>query len=105
MVDRRLFQQVGKFDENLQPAYHEDSYMIYRIGLANLSQYEVLDALFYHRDRSTLIGLHIENMTDELDATRKAMDESMDYYSRKWGGLPGHEVFKSPFNSYSASEK
>jgi len=98
MVDQRLFKQVGKFDENLKPAYHEDSDMIYRIELANLQQYTVQDARFFHYDRATLIGLHIENRTDELNAIRKSMDESMDYYFCKWGGLPGKEIFKIPFN-------
>jgi hypothetical protein len=102
MVDNRLFQRVGKFDENLKPAYHEDSDMIYRIGLASFLQYRIQNALFFHHDRTTLIGLHTEGKTVELDDIRKSMDESMEYYFRKWGGLPGCEVFKTPFNSEAA---
>lgn len=98
MVDQRLFREVGRFDENLKPAYHEDSDMCYRLQLAKLNQYKVQDALFYHYDRATLVGLHIENKTEELHAIRNLMNTSMEYYFRKWGGLPGHEVFLSPFN-------
>lgn len=98
LVDRRLFQQIGKFDENLKPAYHEDCDLNYRIGLANLAQYRIQNALFYHYDRATLVGLH-EGRVDELFAIRASMDESMEYYFKKWGGLPGREVFRVPFNT------
>lgn len=101
LVDRRLFEQIGKFDENLKPAYHEDCDMNYRIALADFKQYRIQNALFYHYDRATLIGLQHDGRVDDLVEIERLMDESMEYYARKWGGLPGHEVFRVPFNGES----
>ena len=97
LIDRRLFEQIGKFDEQFEPAYHEDSDMLYRIKLAGGTIKNAAGARYHHFDRMTIIGAQMENDADFLNWLRVLMDESMRRYSLKWGGLPGQERFSIPY--------
>lgn len=99
MFDKRLIEKVGYFDEAFQPAYHEDSDMIYRLQLGKYKFITTSSAKFYHLDRVTLKGAMINDDQEFLLSTRKAMDDCMEYYTKKWGGLPTKEIFKTPFNN------
>lgn len=97
LIDRRLFEVIGPFDEQFEPAYHEDSDMLYRMRLANLLQLATPSARIFHLDRITLKGAMIAGQEEMLLRLRKMMDLSMERYKAKWGGLPGEEKFKRPY--------
>jgi GT2 family glycosyltransferase len=98
MVDRRLLSEVGGFDEQFGPAYHEDADMAYRLRLLKLSF--ACDGMspFFHLDQVSLKGAMVNNDEAFLLKLRLEMNESMRLYECKWGGLPGAETFLSPYN-------
>jgi GT2 family glycosyltransferase len=98
LIDKRLFEIVGDFDEQFEPAYHEDSDMLYRIKLKKLKTMSTKKALFYHLDRVTLKGAINNGDRDMLDTLRICMDLCMEKYAKKWGGLPGRERYKEPYD-------
>lgn len=98
LCDQRLFQLVGTFDENFIPAYHEDNDMGYRIKLAGQKTLSTPAAVYRHFDRMTLKCAAEAGQTDFLIETQYGMDASLKYYRKKWGGLPGEETFKVPFD-------
>ena len=98
LIDRRLFEVVGEFDEQFEPAYHEDSDMIYRMQLLRQQGASTNTARFFHLDRVTLKWAMASQNQEFLDKTRVLMDKSMERYSLKWGGMPGNEKFQTPYN-------
>ena len=101
LIDRRLFETVGKFDEQFEPAYHEDSDMLYRMRLAKLTQMATPSARIFHLDRVTLKGAMMEQNDELLLTLRQMMNLSMERYKAKWGGLPGEEKFTMPYGKPS----
>ncbi len=98
MLDRRLFEKVGMFDEDFKPAYHEDTDMIYRIHLSGQFCLMTSNALFYHYNRST-IEVCISHQDNEfLAGIRHHLDRGLELYQKKWGGVPGEEKFLTPYN-------
>lgn len=90
-VDRRLFEQVGKFDESFVPAYFEDNDMHRRIVLAGFNGYSY--APYFHYGSST-VGF---DKAREREVANRFPDLER-YYKAKWGGGPGHETFTMAFN-------
>lgn len=84
--------KFGWFDEGFTPAYFEDNDMAYRIKLANGSMYARTDAGFYHRGSVT------QNWDGRQVVTGNMFEKNRVYYVTKWGGIPGQEVFITPFN-------
>lgn len=97
MIDKRLFEKIGEFDEQYEPAYHEDKDMLYRIKVAGGVVKECFSARYFHIDRTTLKGAMVNNDVALLETTRMQMDLSMERYAKKWGGLPGDEKFIVPY--------
>lgn len=110
MVDRGLFDIVGRFDENIKPAYGEDLDMQYRIQLAcdfygdesirhvctPLSEYEHLGSatISYSENRKKAF--------DELSQyARIGNRTSYQYICEKWGGERKNMTFTHPFNDIS----
>lgn len=86
---RSLFQQIGRFDEKI-PLYFEDNDAHYRI---RGSGFEALSYAPYWHYGSTTTNSNPEIQERVANLYR----QSEAYYSQKWGGLPGREVFKTPF--------
>lgn len=97
LLDQRLFDQVGRFDENFIPAYFEDSDMAYRIQVLGLTTLSTARALFYHIGRSTIDSL-IRNKITTIEDVSANIDRCRKRYLRKWGGDAGCERYRSPFN-------
>lgn len=94
LVDDRLFDLVGYFDENIRPAYTEDNDMHYRIKLAGEKALITTSSKFYHFGSRTIKSdseLEVENVATH--------GKNNVYYEEKWGGLPGKEVFTTPYMS------
>lgn len=90
---RRILRDIGMFDENFIPAYFEDCDYAYRASLIG-HRFGVCDQTnVYHVGSGTLE--HDPVFRQQHDALFVGNRE---YYLRKWGGLPGHERYKTPFN-------
>ena len=103
LVNNRFLNAVGPFDEGFKPVYHEDSDMRWRIGLKGLSMLSWKRSQFFHVENGTLKSSERAKTQDE-----KILVTSLSYtlkrYIAKWGGYPGKEVFKLPFNGASEKE-
>lgn len=89
-MSKNTFTLVGQFDEKYFPAYFEDNDYSYRMQLAGINTYssESFNPIVYRN-----------SMTWNLDRTLNLnFMGNREYYIRKWGGLPGAEIFNIPFN-------
>ena len=92
MVKKQTIQKVGFFDEDFFPAYFEDNDYHYRMKLVNLKAVKINMALYFHYGSRTI--------TENLEIREKSnlgYIPNRDYYRRKWGGVPGNEIYKIPF--------
>lgn len=95
MLSKECWIDVGEFDEEFAPAYFEDNDYHYRIGLAGMEAITYPPALFYHFASKT----NLEASETGLPMISNGMFENnRAAYARKWGGLPGQEVFKTPYD-------
>lgn len=79
MVDKRLPEIVGWFDENLKVGYFEDGEMHYRILLSKNKAVKVSKARFYHYGSRTI------SVDDGIFASnRRTYEENRDYIKKKW---------------------
>lgn len=82
-----------QFDEGFMPAYHEDNDYHRRLQLAGFG-YKIfgVNVPFLHYGSATL------NNNPRLRETWPAKFAACQtYYLRKWGGMPGSEVYQMPF--------
>lgn len=100
MVKKDFFTHVGRFDENIIPAYYEDNDMHGRLALANKKAVIYGGARFYH------FGSRTVNSDEEYRTEMpKFFRSNGEYFVRKFGRAPAGEVdemratyFKTPFN-------
>jgi GT2 family glycosyltransferase len=93
MMTLDCWNKVGKFDEEFKPAYFEDNDYHYRMKLLGLKAITLPLAVFYH------YGSRTQNEALNVPAVPSyAFESNRAYYMNKWGGNPGEEVFKTPFN-------
>lgn len=100
MVDDRLFQKVGPFDEKFEPAYNEDLDMHWRIKLAGESAASYEGARFYHYGSQTI---KLDGALSDLNShSHPKLDQ---YFQQKWSYKPPTAddpftdgMFKFPFN-------
>lgn len=96
MITRRTIDLAGTFDENFTPAYFEDNDYHHRIHLAGYITANTAMAPMYHK------GSQTQNHTPGKPViTGKMFDLNRKYYERKWGGSPGQEIYRNPFNDLS----
>lgn len=101
MVDHRLFQIVGEFDEMFKPAYNEDLDMHWRIVLAGYKAVGYEGARFFHHGSRTI---HSDERL--LEQNHVTHDRNNRYFIRKWGAKPAtaadpfltDQMFRTPFN-------
>lgn len=100
MVDERLFEIVGPFDEAIKPAYNEDLDMHWRIRLAGCEAVQYEGARFYHHGSGT-----IRNDPELNERNHGTHSENNAYFVRKWGYKPPtaddpftKDMFRYPFN-------
>ena len=90
MINKMCWDTVGKLDEAFKPAYYEDNDYHYRINLKGLKAIVVPTSLFYHYGSRTNLEAYGKPFIDS--------SKNHQYYVLKWGGNPGKETFKTPFN-------
>lgn len=91
IISKDTFAKVGDFDTGFFPAYYEDNDYAYRMELADIKQTasKVLTPSVFNRSMTIKKSPELNN---------RFMDNRL-RYQRKWAGLPGSEVFETPFNS------
>ncbi len=89
---RRVFDLVGRFDENFHPAYWEDLDFARRVYLANNRSAPLWQKV------SVEVSLRGFCHGVDLGGAKTDPDRMLAYWSEKWGGPPGEETFASPFN-------
>jgi hypothetical protein len=90
-INRACVENVGFFDENFYPAYFEDNDYHYRLKLIDPSRFAEAGTAFspnVKRNSATLARLPKINR----------FSENQKYYHKKWGGGPGHERYRNPFD-------
>lgn len=96
MVNKECWEKAGQFDEAFFPAYFEDNDYHHRMQLAGLLAVTYPPAMFFHYASRTAL----EGTPEVANATKHAAFENCRAtYVRKWGGHPGHEQFKTPYNA------
>ena len=93
MISKKCFYSVGPFDERFYPAYFEDNDYHYRMKMAGFKALKTRQSVYYHYGSRTKISS--EEMKAKCDA---GYLQNRDLYKRKWGGFPGEERFKKPFD-------
>lgn len=95
MVSKDCWEIVGEFDELFEPAYFEDNDFHYRMGLEGVGGIVYPPAMFYH------YGSRTQNEANEDGkpiVVSTMFENNRGFYVRKWGGVPGSETFKTPYN-------
>jgi len=92
-VDRGAIKRAGMFDENFHPAYYEDNDFDYRCRLAGVPMAD-LPAGLTHDISSTF-----QSNPSFREGNMRSFPKNADYFVRKWGGTPYHEVYTTPFNA------
>jgi len=101
MINKKLVEMVGEFDEGFSPAYFEDNDMHYRIKLAGLKAICYPPAIYYHYgSRTQNDPRYPMGLVDGYKFERNRM-----YFVDKWGGPPGQEIFLTPFNDSTKNIK
>lgn len=92
---------VGLFDENFFPAYVEDVDHGFRADLLGAARISIGGCSSIHGDEKTTGSCTI--MADPKLRARNHFTHgrNFEYWKRKWGGMPGEETFKTPFNDPS----
>lgn len=99
MISRDAFVDVGHFDSVFTPAYFEDNDYHRRVLLADRKAYNVLAAKFYHYGSQTQNSKHKGIVTSDMFVANRQR------YADKWGGIPGSETYKTPYNDPSKTYK
>lgn len=87
--------KVGPFDCTYF-AYYEDNDLKYRMDLLDIDLFLVPDTRVQHMEggSATLKSFTVEERREH----DRRFDRNTVLYIEKWGGLPGREVYKAPFN-------
>jgi len=93
MVKSDFIDKCGPFDWNFWPGYFEDNDMHYRMKLLGYKALVTPRAPYFH----------FGSVTQNLDPSNVAcppeqFEKNRAYFVEKWGGVPGHEAFTSPYN-------
>lgn len=93
MISRAGYKMIGDFDTKFFPAYYEDNDYHYRAKLLKERLVKLNTALYYHYGSRT-----IRENKDVDDVVNTYYLQNERYYVTKWGGKPGEEKYKTPFN-------
>jgi hypothetical protein len=97
-IGAEYVQRIGPFDESFDPCYFEDNDSHRRIRLAG---YEAAQWTPYFHHGSTTLTTDLERLAT-ISGEGGAFGRCRSYYIQKWGGGPGEETFREPFNGGTA---
>jgi len=84
---------IGMFDEQFFPIYFEDKDYAYRAHISGLHAINVESTEIIHQGSG-----NINALPDLMEQNHKTFEANKAYYVKKWGGEPGQERFKQPFD-------
>jgi len=90
--------KVGLFDENFYPAYFEDVDHFRRVALSGARAVNVPGFSYVHGEAPHWGSSTIHSDPEIRARNGRVMENLSAYYIRKWGGPPGKEVWKTPYN-------
>ena len=85
---------IGVFDQNFSPIYYEDNDYTIRATIAGLSEGHCADTKLEHGGSATIRFAG----QDYRQQHNRTFEANKRYYMRKWGGEPGKETYRTPFN-------
>ena len=90
IMPHNIYRIVGDFDECFVPAYYEDKSYEYRCKLKGVSIHKTpdLNPMIYKSSQT------IEKAPNIFNACRSNKEK----YIEMWGGEPGHEKYRQPYN-------
>jgi len=96
VIKRDFFDKFGTFDENFDPAWWEDTDMLYRISLLGGEVFP-----------SPVPYIHLKHQTTKKINAPLNSIKSGEYYFKKWGSAKKdlHELYKTPYNDPTLSPK
>jgi GT2 family glycosyltransferase len=92
-LEKDIEEFPGMFDAKFYPAYFEDNDYHYRLKLVGMRGVKNNQALFYHFGSRT-----IKENEEIAEAINYSFLQNKERYIEKWGGEPGKEKSKIPFN-------
>lgn len=94
ILRKKVWEEIGPFDETFFPAYFEDNDYHHRMKLKGYDKRAIETAQYRHFGSAT-IKLYTAK---QLDDHWIRFSRNQDYYIKKWGGLPSKETYVLPFN-------
>jgi GT2 family glycosyltransferase len=90
IIGKKVFNKVGRFDEDFYPAYYEDNDYTYRMRLMGMSVFKIpfMNPFMYETSQTL----------EREPSLRQLILENKQRYIKKWGGEPTKEKFKTPYN-------
>jgi len=89
IISKKIYENIGNFDEQFTPAYYEDKDYEYRMKLAGISII-----------RTPELNPFVYNSSKTLEKNPLILEESKknkQRYINKWGGEPNQEKYKTPY--------
>jgi len=89
---------VGYFEESSWPAYREDQDHMYRVNLAGLPWADCPDVKAVHGEPPLWGSSTVwsdPKLNKQCGITQK---NNLEFHKQKWGGPPGEETFKTPYD-------
>lgn len=93
MIRPAAYEDIGPFDEGFKKAYFEDNDYCHRTILKKWKCVSHMGAAFYH------YGSQTQNGGPEPVVGGLQFELNRDHYMSKWGGPPGQEAWKVPYNA------
>lgn len=91
---RLMFERIGIWDSSFAPCYFEDTDISRRILIAMEEDGKHRWKMF-----DTDAWITMQGYSARLAGINKSQDHLKKYFTKKWGGEPGHETFTRPFNN------
>lgn len=95
LIPNKIPKTIGMFDEEISPgyAYFEDNDYHRRMKFAGFDIKGIKDARLNHANSSTLKSYNFQEEQLHHILFRRARQN----YIKKWGGLPGEEIYSEPY--------
>ena len=87
-----LINRVGLLDENFHPGYYEDNDYRYRQFLTGVRMGS------FPLQNEHITSSTLNSTTHFKQRNKVTFSKNFDYYVEKWGGPPGRELYRTPFN-------
>lgn len=98
LVRRRLFLEVGKFDESFAPAYYEDTDLAFKVRQAGKR--------VYYQPRSVVVHFEgVSNGTDESSGQKQYQIANQARFCRKWQPVLSREHYANAEHVFLARDR